>query len=130
MGQLSTLVMRSLCVSRQSAFQLREASILSELIEEDESVIHGLERSRLRTTGRLFRISFIVMERLEGPEEDSEGQKESPELLTRKMAAARLCISTRTLDRMANDGFIERVFLGSVVRFRAKDITEVIDNGV
>jgi len=60
---------------------------------------------------------------------DNETSTEEPVLLTRKVAAKRLSISTRTLDRMANAGFIDRVFLGSIVRFRAEDIDMIVKNG-
>jgi len=60
---------------------------------------------------------------------DNEVSTEEAALLTRKVAAKRLSISTRTLDRMANAGFIDRVFLGSIVRFRAEDIDIIVKNG-
>jgi excisionase family DNA binding protein len=55
---------------------------------------------------------------------------ENPALLTRKVAAARLSISTRTLDRLASSGSIERVLLGTAVRFRAADISKIVDRGI
>ena len=50
-------------------------------------------------------------------------------LITKKMAAQRLSISIRTLDRMVSKGIIEKVFLGSSVRFRELDIENIIENG-
>ena len=52
------------------------------------------------------------------------------DLLTRKATAIRLSISTRTLDRMATKGVIERVFVGGSVRFRSTDIAEIVQNGI
>ena len=51
-------------------------------------------------------------------------------LITRKMAAERLSCSLRTLDRMVARGLIEKVFLGMSVRFRERDIEEIVENGV
>lgn len=52
------------------------------------------------------------------------------DLVTRKVAAIRLSISTRTLDRMAKQGLIERVFVGGSVRYRAVDIASIVENGI
>ncbi|MGE9268112.1 MAG: helix-turn-helix domain-containing protein [Verrucomicrobiales bacterium] len=52
------------------------------------------------------------------------------DLVTRKAAASRLSISTRTLDRMANKGLIEKVFVGGSVRFRSYDIDKIVSEGV
>lgn len=73
--------------------------------------------------------SVRVMDRPEETTADSDASTNEPALLTRKMAAKRLSISTRTLDRMANAGFIERVFLGTVVRFRAEDVEAIVRGG-
>lgn len=69
---------------------------------------------------------------MESPKKTNDadgGPEEEPALLTRKTAAKRLSISTRTLDRMANAGFIDRVFLGTVVRFRAEDVEVIVRDG-
>ncbi len=50
-------------------------------------------------------------------------------LITKQMAAQRLSISIRTLDRMVSKGVIEKVFLGTSVRFRDTDIQNIIENG-
>ena len=50
-------------------------------------------------------------------------------LITRKMAAERLCVSLRTLDRMVSRGMLEKVFLGMSVRFRERDIEHIIEHG-
>ena len=52
------------------------------------------------------------------------------DLLTRKAAAIRLSLSTRTLDRMASRGLIERVYVGGSVRFREMDIVNIDENGI
>ena len=52
------------------------------------------------------------------------------DLLTRKAAAIRLSLSTRTLDRMASRGLIERVYVGGSVRFREVDIVNIVENGI
>jgi len=52
------------------------------------------------------------------------------DLLTRKAAAIRLSLSTRTLDRMASRGLIERVYVGGSVRFREMDIVNIVENGI
>ena len=54
----------------------------------------------------------------------------SSRLLTKKEAAARLAISTRTLDRMVAQGMIEKVFVLAVVRFRESDINEIVRHGI
>ena len=51
-------------------------------------------------------------------------------LLTKKRAADRLSISTRTLDRMVTKRLIEKVFVGQSVRFRESDIDAIIARGV
>lgn len=70
------------------------------------------------------------MERPEETSDANESRPFKPALLTRKAAAERLSISTRTLDRLANAGFIDRIFLGTVVRFRTEDVDRISENGV
>jgi len=50
-------------------------------------------------------------------------------LITKKEAADRLSISTRTLDRMVARNLIEKVFLMGSVRFRSRDLEEIIMKG-
>ena len=62
---------------------------------------------------------------------DNEIASESASrLLTKKEAAARLSISTRTLDRMVVQGLIETVFVVAAVRFRESDINDIVSNGI
>ena len=62
---------------------------------------------------------------------DSETATEkASRLLTKKEAAARLSISTRTLDRMVVQGMIEKVFVVAAVRFRESDINEIVNHGI
>lgn len=51
-------------------------------------------------------------------------------LITKKMAAQRLSVSTRTIDRMAAEGSLEKVFVGSAPRFRNSDIDRIVENGL
>ena len=51
-------------------------------------------------------------------------------LITKKMAAQRLSVSTRTIDRMAAEGSLEKVFVGSAPRFRNSDIDRIIECGL
>jgi excisionase family DNA binding protein len=50
-------------------------------------------------------------------------------LMTKKEAARRLSLSTRTLDRLADRGVIDKIFIGSSVRFRERDVAAIIENG-
>ncbi|MFD2255307.1 excisionase family DNA-binding protein [Luteolibacter algae] len=51
-------------------------------------------------------------------------------LITKKMAAQRLSVSTRTIDRMAAEGLLEKVFVGSAPRFRNSDIDRIVESGL
>lgn len=51
---------------------------------------------------------------------------EVDKLLTRKEAAARFQVTTRTLDRWRRRGLLRTVAVGRVVRFRQDDLTAVI----
>jgi len=51
-------------------------------------------------------------------------------LLTKKMAAHRLSVSVRTLDRMIGQGRLEKVFLGASPRIRNSDIEAIIAGGL
>ncbi len=51
-------------------------------------------------------------------------------LITRKMASERLCVSTRTIDRMVEKGWLEKVFVGAAPRFRKHDIDKIVEQGV
>lgn len=46
------------------------------------------------------------------------------------MAAQRLCVSTRTVDRMVAEGLLEKVFLRGSVRFRERDIDKIVEKGI
>ncbi len=51
-------------------------------------------------------------------------------LITKARAASLLSLSTRTLDRMAGQGQITKVFVNGSVRFRQSEIDLVIEKGV
>ncbi len=51
-------------------------------------------------------------------------------LITKAMAAERLSVSTRTIDRMVAEGTLEKIFLRGSVRFRERDIEEIVECGV
>lgn len=51
-------------------------------------------------------------------------------LLTKKMAAQRLSVSVRTLDRLIAQGLLEKVFVGPSPRLRQSDIDGIIANGL
>jgi len=51
-------------------------------------------------------------------------------LLTKKDAAHRLSVSVRTLDRMIEQGLLDKVFLGASPRIRKSDIDSIIKRGV
>ena len=51
---------------------------------------------------------------------------ESDKLLTRAQAAARLSVTTRTLDRWRRSGFVKSVVVGKVVRFRPADLADAV----
>ncbi|MDA7896609.1 helix-turn-helix domain-containing protein [Akkermansiaceae bacterium] len=57
-----------------------------------------------------------------------QGEKES--LITKKEAAGRLAISTRTLDRLVAQGLIEKIFVGSSVRFKEREVAAVVERGI
>jgi|GEM_PF-6789512 len=50
-------------------------------------------------------------------------------LLTKKHAAEKLSISTRTLDRMVANGGIQKIFVGGSVRFRLSYISAIQNGG-
>ena len=51
-------------------------------------------------------------------------------LITKADAAKRLSISTRTLDRIAESGMIEKIFVRGSVRFKLSVIESIIQNGI
>lgn len=55
---------------------------------------------------------------------------EEDRLITRKKAAARLDVSTRTVDRMASNGELPRIYVRSRPRFRESDIEKILRNGL
>lgn len=56
-------------------------------------------------------------------------QKEKESLITKKEAAKRLAISVRTLDRLVAQGLVEKVFVGSSVRLREREIAAIVEQG-
>ena len=54
----------------------------------------------------------------------------SKRLITKKMVAQRLCISTRTVDRMVKASLLQKIFLHGSVRFREQDIEEIVEKGI
>ena len=62
--------------------------------------------------------------------ESKTANKSNQRLITKKMAAQRLSISTRTVDRMVAEGLLEKVFLRGSVRFREYDIDQIIEHGI
>jgi len=50
-------------------------------------------------------------------------------LITKKQAAERLAVSTRTIDRMSANGRLEKIFVGPSPRFRKSDIDRIVDQG-
>jgi excisionase family DNA binding protein len=48
------------------------------------------------------------------------------QLLTRKQAAERFRVTTRTLDRWRKRGLIKAASIGGVVRFRREDLVELL----
>jgi excisionase family DNA binding protein len=55
---------------------------------------------------------------------------EAEQLLTRKQAAERFRVTTRTIDRWRNRGLLRCVVVGRVVRFREEDLRDVIDRSL
>ena len=55
---------------------------------------------------------------------------DSKRLITKKMVAQRLSVSTRTVDRMVSEGVLEKVFLRGSVRFREHDIEVIVEKGL
>lgn len=51
-------------------------------------------------------------------------------LMTKKEAAARLSISTRTLDRLVARKLLSKVFVLGAVRFRERDIDRIVSEGI
>ena len=51
-------------------------------------------------------------------------------LITKKQAAERLAISTRTIDRMVAMRRLEKIFVGASTRFRKSDIDRIVAKGV
>jgi len=58
----------------------------------------------------------------------AENTKES--LITKKEAANRLAISIRTLDRLANRGLVEKIFIGGSVRIREREVDAIVECGI
>jgi excisionase family DNA binding protein len=63
---------------------------------------------------------------------DPQGMPEILEdrLVTKKQAAERLAVSTRTIDRLVALGQLEKVFVGPSPRLRKSDIDRIVDQGL
>ncbi|MCP5537740.1 MAG: hypothetical protein H7A51_16085 [Akkermansiaceae bacterium] len=57
-------------------------------------------------------------------------QTSSERLITKQMVAKRLSVSTRTVDRLAKEGILKKVYLRDTVRFREHDIDQIVVNGI
>ena len=57
----------------------------------------------------------------------AENAKES--LITKKEAANRLAISVRTLDRLADRGLVEKIYIGGSVRIREREVAAIVEWG-
>lgn len=57
-------------------------------------------------------------------------RKDDKRLITKKMAADRLSVSTRTIDRMVAEGALEKIFVRGSVRFRERDIEAIVEGEV
>ncbi len=64
------------------------------------------------------------------PHSEVKSQSATVVLITKKMAAKRLSISTRTLDRIVLNGGIEKVYVAGSVRFRSVDIDLIVSKGI
>ncbi len=51
-------------------------------------------------------------------------------LITKKQAAERLAVSTRTIDRMVATRRLEKIFVGASTRFRKSDIDRIVAKGI
>jgi len=54
----------------------------------------------------------------------------SKRLITKKMVAKRLSVSTRTIDRMVAEGVLNKVLLRGSVRFRECEIEKIVEVGI
>lgn len=52
------------------------------------------------------------------------------QLYTKQMAAQKLSVSIRTLDRLVKAGRLEKVFIGSSPRFRKSDLDQIVVHGI
>ena len=52
------------------------------------------------------------------------------QLITKKQAAERLAVSTRTIDRMAAMGRLNKIFVGPSPRFKKSDIDRIVERGI
>jgi excisionase family DNA binding protein len=57
----------------------------------------------------------------------TQNAKES--LITKKEAANRLAISVRTLDRLADRGLVEKIYIGGSVRIREREVDSIVECG-
>ncbi len=51
-------------------------------------------------------------------------------LVTKKQAAERLAVSTRTIDRMVAMRRLEKIFVGPSPRFRKSDLDRIVERGI
>ena len=91
------------------------------------SVAEGRNLSALsfQTEARRFARDFVALERVGIMSE----AKEDDFLLTKKEAARRLAVSTRTLDRLVVRGELRKVLIDSCSRFRKSDIDALVAYG-
>ena len=56
-------------------------------------------------------------------------EEPSDRFLTKKEVAKLLAMSTRSVDRLCQEDKLEKVYVGSTVRFRWSDVRKIIKNG-
>lgn len=74
-------------------------------------------------------VSSAVFQGME-PTRQTTLSLDNKRLITKKMTAQRLCVSTRTVDRMVADDLLEKVLQRGSVRLRERDIDEVVEAGL
>lgn len=50
-------------------------------------------------------------------------------LVKKSQAAVKLGVSSRTVDRLAQKGILEKVFVGSSPRFRLSELNKIVEKG-
>lgn len=89
----------------------------------------NLSALSFQTESRRFARYFVALERVGIMSEVLLEKKEDDFLLTKKEAARRLAVSTRTLDRLVVRGQLSKVLIGSCPRFRKSDIDALVACG-